>query len=312
MFPQLVAGPIVRAAQLLPQLSEWNRPNEQERWNGLKLIVQGYFKKVVLADNFAVAIDMAFNSHYPVQSGPYWWVVITMFAFQIYFDFSGYTDIARGLANWMGYKFPLNFNHPYLANSFRDFWKRWHISLSTWFRDYLYIPLGGSRSGPHQIQWNLWITMLLAGLWHGASWTFVCWGALHAFYLHIERRTNWPVRIAKVYAGQFFVSILLLGQVWIAWVFFRAKSFGQALDIIFILFNPVKWNFFPVWTLGRPRLFLLGIAIFWEAHYFLRKSRTTLVDDRLQRILEPVLISLMILSCVYFRGPGQAFIYFQF
>src|SRR5205814_2015229 len=138
-----------------------------------------------------------------------WWVVVTMFAFQIYCDFSGYSDIARGLARWMGYQFPLNFNHPYVASSIRDFWSRWHISLSTWFRDYVYILLGGSKKGAWAMHYNMSITMIVSGFWHGASWTFVIWGALHAFYLSLERVTEWPKKLSLLPGGRHLCSLLI-------------------------------------------------------------------------------------------------------
>ena len=147
LFPQLVAGPIIRAADLLPQLAENRSTTEQQRWEGLHLIVHGFVKKVFIADNLAYFVTEAFTNPIHSESYLFWWVIMTAFAFQIYCDFSGYSDIARGLAKWMGYDFMVNFNHPYIATSLREFWSRWHISLSTWFRDYVYIPLGGSKGG---------------------------------------------------------------------------------------------------------------------------------------------------------------------
>jgi alginate O-acetyltransferase complex protein AlgI len=187
MFPQLVAGPIVRARTLLPQLLKPRETTELERWHGTKLIAFGFFKKVLLADNIAPMVNSAFNNVHQSGSSVYWWVVIIGFAIQIYCDFSGYSDIARGLAKWMGFHFKMNFNHPYRSLSMREFWQRWHISLSTWFRDYVYIPLGGNRKGKFRSHVNLWITMILSGFWHGASFNFIIWGALHAFYSSFEK-----------------------------------------------------------------------------------------------------------------------------
>lgn len=185
LFPQLVAGPIVRACDLLPALELWHPPSAAVRWANLRLIAIGFFKKMVIADNLAPLVDQAFES--PVLQGAwaYWWVVSIMFAAQIYCDFSGYTDIARGLGGLMGYEFPENFNHPYAAIGFRDFWSRWHISLSTWFRDYVYVPLGGSRHGAVRGYVNMWITMLLSGIWHGAGWTFIVWGGASCSLLDV-------------------------------------------------------------------------------------------------------------------------------
>ncbi len=164
LFPQLVAGPIVRARDLMPQLKKLRPTTEVERWNGFKLIMIGFFKKVVLADNIAPLVNSGFTNIHQTSNSLFWWVMVIGFAFQIYFDFSGYSDIARGLAKWMGLNFRLNFNHPYHSRSLREFWSRWHISLSTWFRDYIYIPLGGGRKGRLNAHIFMWITMVVSGL----------------------------------------------------------------------------------------------------------------------------------------------------
>ena len=178
-----------------------------------------------------------------------------MFAFQIYCDFSGYSDIARGLANWMGYNFQLNFNHPYAATSIRDFWSRWHISLSTWFRDYLYLPLGGSKKGKLRAHFNMWVTMVVSGFWHGAAWNFVIWGALNALYLSIERLTGWPEYLKKFRLGKYIATALVIVQVWIAWVFFRAESLEKAIDILFRMFG------FSSFSTGIPATALLFLVL---------------------------------------------------
>jgi len=175
MFPKLLAGPIARASDLLPRLETFTLTTETDRWEGLKLITYGYFKKMVVANRIAPIVIAAFSASSPESSGAYWWTIMVMYTMQIYCDFSGYSDIARGLAKWMGYDYPTNFNHPYIASSLADFWSRWHISLSTWFRDYVYIPLGGSRKGRLGALGNMWATMLLSGLWHGEGWTFIVW-----------------------------------------------------------------------------------------------------------------------------------------
>ncbi len=190
LFPQLVAGPIVRARDLLPQLQQSHPLTEADRWEGLQLIVRGLFKKVVIADALAPVVDAAFSTGSPTLSGAYWWLIVTMFAFQIYGDFSGYSDIARGLGRWMGYDFPLNFDHPYIAASFRDFWQRWHISLSSWLRDYIYLPLSRSFLRRNPSRTNIpnlilpaLVTMLISGLWHsttkyGIQVNLLLWGGL--------------------------------------------------------------------------------------------------------------------------------------
>ena len=312
MFPHLVAGPIMRASVLLPQLEDWRSPESQKRWDGLMLIAAGYFKKMVLADNLAPEINRAFNNNVFIGSAPYWWVIITMFAFQIYFDFSGYSDIARGLAKWMGYEFSLNFNRPYLASGFRDFWTRWHISLSSWFRDYVYIPLGGSREGELKAQRNLWITMLLSGFWHGAHWTYIVWGALHAFYLQLERWTQWPDFFKRFRIGPALISFLLLAQVWVAWVFFRATSIRQALHIVGTMLNPGQWQWGSLLEIGKTPLVFLVVAIISQTIDPLRKTLQVQLSEKHFSIVESASVGLLLIAALFLRGPGNKFIYFSF
>jgi len=311
IFPQLVAGPIVRATQLLPQLESQTPPTAEQRWEGLRLIVHGYFKKMVVADALAPVVDSAFSATAPAPSCPFWWVVMVMFALQIYCDFSGYSDIARGLGRWMGYDFPLNFNHPYTAVGFRDFWARWHISLSTWFRDYLYLPLGGSRGGPWRTHFNLWLTMLVSGLWHGAGWPFVLWGALHAAYLSLERVTQWPQRLCD--AGMRLPATLLtMALTLLAWVFFRSNSVTQAVAVMKILFDPSLSSLQPLMWLGPTNMLLVTVMFLRELYFWLGLDRTPLPTARWHVALQPLSVALMIVACVLLRGPGQAFVYFQF
>lgn len=314
MFPHLIAGPIVRPADILPQLTLVRPITPEERFDGLRLIVMGYFKKVVLADNMGPFVDRAFGVGGGVgfTSMPFWWLAATLFAFQIYFDFSGYSDIARGLARWMGYDFCLNFNHPYISLSFREFWTRWHISLSTWFRDYVYIPLGGSRRGEFRRHVNLWITMLVSGLWHGAAWTYVAWGGLHAAFLSIERVTRLPDRLGRIPGGKLLSSLIVVPLVIVAWVFFRANSFGQAFAIIRLMFNPAARSLAPIFQVGIKPLLYLGIAGLMELYFYVRLDKSRFASSRLIAAFEPVLLAIMIAACIFFRGSGNAFIYFQF
>ena len=309
MFPQLVAGPIVRAKEMLPQLLVAHCSTEEERFSGLRLVTQGFFKKVVIADNLAPAVNVAFSATQLAPSSIYWWLVITAFAFQIYCDFSGYSDIARGLARWMGYDFVVNFNNPYIATSLKEFWSRWHISLSTWFRDYLYIPLGGNHSGTVRTYSNILVTMLVSGLWHGAAWTFVVWGGIHAFFTCVERMTNWPTLLKRMPLGRVLASVVILMQVWVAWVFFRAESFSQALEIVKIMFS---FSGHGGASLGWDAEFFLTIAVLTEICIYFRIFTAFKSRFLFYHRLEPVLISLLILLCVFFRGPGSEFIYFQF
>ena len=311
MFPQLVAGPIIRAADLLPQLKEMKDPTREQIWIGLRLVTHGYFKKVVIADNLAPIVNSAFGQSELNTSACFWWVVVTMFAFQIYCDFSGYSDIARGLGAWMGFDFMVNFDHPYIATSIREFWTRWHISLSTWFRDYVYVPLGGSRAGNFSSHINLWITMLVSGLWHGAAWTFVVWGGLHAFYVTIERVTNWPKKLRTLWGGSLICSLIVFFEVWIAWVFFRATSMKQALNIISTMINPGKWDVGPLYFIDKLALFWLFIAISREAFFYFRLNEW-FKGPKYEEYGEPFVLAAMLAACVYLRGVGSAFIYFQF
>ena len=249
-FPQLVAGPIVRASDFLPQLYESSRRITAENFShGIQLMAMGFFKKAVLADHLSVFIDDVFR----VPAAFHWaTIILAVFSYslQIYFDFSGYSDIASGCAKCLGYDFSINFNLPYISSSITEFWRRWHISLSGWLRDYLYIPLGGNRKGIIRQHINLMITMLLGGLWHGANWTFVFWGGLNGLALCCE----------KVYAGHekkkanFFVSLIKTICVFVfisfTWIFFRASNFSDAwliLKGIFTLQNgivqPFIWSF---------------------------------------------------------------------
>lgn len=300
MWPQFVAGPIERAARLIPQLEKPGRATPQQQWDGMRLISLGYFKKTVVADNCAPIVNAAFASPPPNAGGLYWWAIGLLFAIQIYCDFSGYSDIARGLAKWMGIDLVVNFNGPYLAESFKDFWNRWHISLSTWFRDYVYIPLGGRQNATR----NLWITMLVSGLWHGAAWTFVIWGALHAFFVTVERLTG-SDRWLRGLAG----NLVVIAGVTVGWIFFRAETLSLALDVTAQMFSPLSWSVDSVAGLGLKPFVLLGGAILVWLGCRIWKERPVWNEPTLLRQLA---LALLLMSAVYLRGPGSTFIYFQF
>ncbi len=314
MFPQLVAGPIVRAADLLPQLEERHEPTEQESWDGWTLIAQGFFKKTVLADNLAPFVDAHFNNIDAYPAGITWWFISLLFAYQIYFDFSGYSNIARGLGHLMGLSFPVNFNHPYISTSFREFWGRWHISLSTWFRDYVYVPLGGNREGSYKGMRNACITMVVSGLWHGAAWTFVIWGALHAAYLMLERLTKWPDRLLtyRRVGGRAIAVLLVFLLTLLSWVFFRAKDLGDALKVLTRMTSPDALAV-PA-SIPAVAAVVVGIGIAWDVAVYVRthhEERVRGLHERL-RPLGFVVAAGLLLASIYFRGPGAAFIYFQF
>ena len=313
MFPQLVAGPIVRAVDLLPQLTTYKPTNEAVRWEGFRLIIYGYFKKAVVADSVARAVTAAFAASTPLDSCGYWWVIMGLFAFQIYCDFSGYSDIARGLAKWMGYEFPLNFDHPYTARSFREFWARWHISLSTWFRDYVYVPLGGSRKSAARSHLNLWATMVISGFWHGAAWTFVGWGAAHAALLSVERLTQWPRRLARIPVIRHVAVLLVFAITLLTWVFFRAESFVQAGQIFSRMFNVGQFRLGDIKANVHIRdVLVVGLVLARQVWVYVGLDRTSLVRGKTADWLRVAGVALLIIASIFLRGPGEDFIYFQF
>jgi len=243
-FPQLVAGPIERSTNLLPQLRQKHEFDYTRISNGLKLALWGLFKKIVIADRLAIVVNQVYNN--PAEHSGMTLIIATyFFAIQILCDFSGYSDIAIGTAKVFGVDLMMNFNRPYLSKSISEFWQRWHISLSTWFKDYLYIPLGGNRVSAWKLYRNIMIVFLLSGLWHGANWTFIVWGILHGFYLLFSLWTR-KIRSSVsdfLQLDQFpmihkcikvFITFNLVS---LAWIFFRANSFSDAVYIITHLFN---------------------------------------------------------------------------
>jgi alginate O-acetyltransferase complex protein AlgI len=302
LFPQLVAGPIERARELLPQLSRFPRITAQDLAGGMSLFVVGLFKKVALADYLSQYVDPVYAAP-SLHAAPALMLATFAFAWQIYFDFSGYTDMARGVARMMGIRLMLNFNNPYLATSLRDFWSRWHISLSTWFRDYVYIPLGGNRTGTFMMYRNVFLTMVISGFWHGAAWTFIIWGALHAVATMATRsaeRSAWYRQRVPKYLKQTAV----FGVVWFAWIFFRAESLSDAWLIVKRIFT-AGWHDPSV-----PLLAMALVSVVWFYQF--------LYESPLRRLLEPsavriALVALMVLYLCSVPGTGgAAFIYFQF
>lgn len=244
-FPALVAGPIVRADYFMPQLQENRRPSDSEVWGGLWLIICGIVKKAVIADYIAQYNDLIFNEP-ALYTGVQTLMGVLGYTMQIYCDFSGYSDMAIGLALLMGFKLGINFDSPYQSKNLTEFWRRWHISLSSWLRDYVYIPLGGNRKGTFRTYLNNFLTMLIGGLWHGAAWKFVFWGAMHGVGLAVHKMCkpilkkipdNWFVIFCSWCLTFVYVSIL--------WVFFRAASFEDSILIIKNIFVDFKWNQIP-------------------------------------------------------------------
>ncbi|MFT5821063.1 MAG: alginate O-acetyltransferase complex protein AlgI [Crocinitomix sp.] len=307
MFPQLVAGPIIRAKDFLTQLNRYRVTNYLEKWNAIKMIAFGLFQKMVIADNLSLFIDSAFEGKSGFEGTAYWWVVMVAFSFQIYADFSGYSLIARGLAKYMGYHFRMNFNHPYLSKSLREFWTRWHISLSTWFRDYVYIALGGSRRGIVMGLIALAITMMLSGLWHGAKYTFLIWAAIHVVLLIFERLTNWT----KLFRKSPLLIPIIFAQALVAWVYFRADNVAQGNQIINDLFSYSESNL-AFYDIYYDSIFFLGLAVLIEFFVYLRKNYAAVKMWYWHSNLDVVLVSLAIISILFLRGEGKQFIYFQF
>lgn len=301
MFPQLVAGPIVRARDVLAQMERPSPLTGERLYDGLIHIGTGFFKKAVIADTLAPYVNRAFAGHVELDATG-WWLIILAFSIQIYCDFSGYSDIAIGLARWMGIDFKSNFNFPYHAVSPSDFWKRWHISLSSWFKDYVYISLGGSRVSKVRTLVNLWITMLLSGLWHGAAWNFLAWGGFHALLLSLHRVVRkWSLpcpHILKIFLTFFFV---LLG-----WIFFRSNDMKQAFKIFSIFMKPSLYSWNPNFQ------DMLSLYIIISSFFIFNFCMLSEKFRELKEKYEPLFLGIMIFCCIFYRGNGDAFIYFQF
>ena len=317
-FPHIVAGPIVRPAEFMPQLKERHDPRHVDSSRAFFLIVIGLFKKVVIANLLATQIvDAVFaspNQHSSLEV----LVAVIGYAVQIYCDFSGYADMAIGIALLLGFRFPQNFDSPYTSTSIQDFWRRWHMTLSRWLRDYLYVPLGGNRSGKWRTYRNLMLTMLIGGLWHGAAWTFVVWGAIHGTFLCVEhwRRTRRTARglphppdtrVRRVGARLITFTIVCF-----AWIFFRSESFATAEQMLGRLLDPAYWlDPAPLVTVGV----LLAIAAGILEQYVPRETWGRLMArfSRLAPVAQGLMLgaSLLVINTMGPRGVAP-FIYFRF
>lgn len=312
-FPQLVAGPIVRAAEFLPQLDRPRQMLPKQAHEGFQLFMIGLFKKIVIADNLALLVDRVHQGPDPF-SGADLWVTAYAFAFQIYFDFSGYSDMAIGLAKMFGFEFPENFRRPYCAVNVSEFWRRWHISLSTWLRDYLYISLGGNRAGTWKTLRNLMITMVLGGLWHGANWTFVIWGFLHGAYLMIHRlyglvtrRVAWLGELGKTLPMR-VAFVLLTFHCWVvSMVYFRSQSVDTAHLMLGRMFDPSAWGGL---TLSG---YLVLCGVLYAGH--VAEEKFSLIEKLERRPLETrVALWVVAIWAMILLKPQDAipFLYFQF
>ena len=312
-FPQLVAGPIVRAGYFLPQCHKPRRATMDQFGWGLVLLVIGLFMKVILADNVLSPVsDQVYNN--PALAGRFeTWTAVLAFSGQIYYDFSGYSTCAIGTALCFGFVLPDNFRYPYASLGFREFWRRWHISLSTWLRDYLYISMGGNRISPLRTNLNIMGTMLIGGLWHGASWLFVIWGGLHGLYLVIEKalrtRLGDVIRLNEI--TRVLIMIMTFLIISVTWVFFRARSMHDALLIIANLFTRAQGQL--LFDVTDIRIVYATIILLVTWHIYSRNKSIEHVFSFMPGMLRVVILFGMIMTMYLFSaGDDRAFIYYQF
>jgi len=309
-FPQLIAGPIVRAKEFLPQIHRGVKLDKNEIINGLQIFIFGMIKKVLIADRLAFFVDRVFEAPGLYENKTIWLAVIA-YSIQIYCDFSGYSDMAIGLAKCMGFELPINFRMPYISKNITEFWRRWHITLSTWLRDYLYIPLGGNRKGTRRTYINLMLTMLLGGLWHGASWNFVIWGGIHGAGLAVHKYYMKTKEEKKAVQ-----NILITAIAWLAtylfvitcWVFFRSQSFAISTTIL----KKMYFNFTPaIEWLYTPALMIIPIIIGSHIFGIINKERYPILN--IQKPLNQYILFVVIFG-LFFLAPVNPtpFIYFQF
>lgn len=318
-FPQLVAGPIVRATEFLPQCrSQKNINSDQLGW-GISLLIWGLFQKVVLADGILSIVTNAVFDGWRQSNCVTAWIGVWAFSGQIYFDFAGYSTAAIGIAMCFGFALPDNFRSPYAAIGFSDFWRRWHISLSTWLRDYVYVGMGGNRCGLMRTYLHLLLTMLIGGLWHGAAWRFVTWGALHGAFLVVERKVTSVPAISSMRLWQHWLVRILLAfftylAVCIAWVYFRAGSFEAANSLVLRMIGlqkGVQGASFTVGTMHFAVAMVVVITMF-VLHYASRDFTLEDLSRHLPLWGKAFALSIMIFLILSAPSSTQAFIYFQF
>ncbi len=307
LFPQLIAGPIVRYKDIQKQLVN-RKPNVKQFSEGVERFIIGLAKKMIIANNLALIADAVFDTPTEFISSPVAWLGIIAYAFQIYYDFSGYSDMAIGLGKMFGFEFLENFNYPYISKSIREFWRRWHISLSTWFRDYLYISLGGNRKGNKRTYINLIIVFFITGLWHGASWNFIIWGLLHGLFLIVER-LGFDKVLLKL--GKPISHIYTLLIVLITWVFFKSETLPDAINYIIKMFNftIIKEVSFINYYITKEVLFAFSLAILFSLPIYQKIALKSYFN-----YLKPILlIVIFIISVMYIAVDSyNPFIYFRF
>ena len=318
-FPQLVAGPIERATNLLPQFLKKRTFNYHSAADGMRLILWGLFKKIVVADSCAIFVDQVFSGH-STQNGSTLLLAAIFFTFQIYCDFSGYSDIAIGTAKLFGIKLMRNFNVPYFSRNMAEFWRRWHISLTTWFRDYVYIPMGGSRVSKAKVVRNVFVIFLLSGFWHGSNLTFIAWGAYHAVLflplILLGKNRTFTDNVAEgrklpklKEVGQMLLTFILAT---LGWILFRAESIGQAWTYVCGIFNKslftMPWINSPTYMFPMPLILVILIVLEWNG----RHKECPIKLEKAKKPWQWVLYVLLVIMIFTFGKPAETFIYFQF
>ncbi|MDB5001159.1 MAG: hypothetical protein JWR76_2236 [Mucilaginibacter sp.] len=333
-FPHLVAGPIVRPPQLVPQFESPRKASKQQLANGLLLLTLGLFMKVVLADTLLSATADAVFGHNGKLGFLDAWAGVLAFSGQIFFDFAGYSTAAIGVALCLGFVLPQNFLYPYAAIGFSDFWRRWHITLSSWLRDYLYIPLGGNREGNFKTYINIMITMLIGGLWHGAHWTFVAWGGLHGLYLCAEKAMDYkrpkpspiigsapepvistasiiPELPVKKLNGDFLKALLTFLLICITWVFFRSASFADAWQLLRAMFARQGATVPLLTTIAIIKVGIV-VSLMLIFHWIMRDTTVLKVAGKIPAWGVGIIWSLMLVLIILSQESSKSFIYFQF
>ncbi|OQA50533.1 MAG: Peptidoglycan O-acetyltransferase [Bacteroidetes bacterium ADurb.Bin302] len=322
-FPQLVAGPIERATNLLPQFYKARTFDYTQAVDGMRQMLWGFFKKIVIADNCAVYVNQVFDT-YQDQSGSTLLLAAVLFALQIYGDFSGYSDIAIGTSRLFGFNLMRNFNFPYFSRDIAEFWRRWHISLTTWFRDYLYIPLGGSRVSKAKVIRNTFIIFLVSGFWHGANWTFVVWGAFHALLflplivLDKNRKNTNTVAEGRVLPSvkEFGQMVLTFGLVVIGWVFFRADTITEAFDYLASIMSldiiSVPWLKNRVYYIPLVLSVFMMFAFEWIQRTQQFGLATLFANNSMLRRILYLVLGVVIYFYFCYHNESNSFIYFQF
>lgn len=318
-FPQLVAGPIERATNLLPQFQRKREFDYDTAVDGMRQILWGLFKKIVVADNCAVYVDQVFTT-YTEQSGSTLLLAAIFFTFQIYGDFSGYSDIAIGTAKLFGIKLMRNFNVPYFSRDIAEFWRRWHISLTTWFRDYVYIPLGGSRVNKTKVVRNTFVIFLVSGFWHGANWTFIAWGAYHALLflplILLGKNRKYTNQVAE---GRILPTIKEAGQMLLTfflavfgWIIFRSESIEQAWEYMCGIFDKslisLPWIYSATYILPMPFILLILVLVEWIG----RNKECPIKLDSSNKIWRWIVYIMFVVMIFAFGATSETFIYFQF